>query len=391
MINLSKKLKRFISFSWEDPLNLDSLLNEEEKLARDSAKRFAEQYLKPRILNDYRNESGGREIVKLLGDYGVFRQETTQNSVVFGLINKEIEAIDTGYKTNISTQYAATIFPIRLYGSKKLQEKYLEKLESGDFVGAIGLTEAKHGSDAEGIEANAVKKGSKYVINGTKTWVSNGTIADIFIIWAKNEKQEVTGFVIEKNTPGLFIEKLEGKLSLRACQTATVSLNNVEVCEENVLKAAGMKGPLACVGEAKFGLLWSAYGAAESCYKIARNYAIERKQFGKPLAQTQLIQKKLADIATEISLGLLSAYHASKLRDEGKITLQIASMLKRNACQKSLQIAREARDMLGANGIIDEYEVIRHSANLETSIAYDTAADINALILGRSITGFKAF
>ncbi|CAG9313091.1 unnamed protein product [Blepharisma stoltei] len=388
--SIRRVAQRSISFSWEDPLNLESLLTEEEKLIRDSARHFAQQKLKPKILQDFRTESGERDIIKLLGEQGYFHDEPIGN-VAYGLINKELDAVDSGYRTSLSVQNGLVLFPLRSYAKNSIKEKYVPKLESGDYVGCFCLTEANHGSNPEAMETRAQKKGSKYVLNGSKIWISNSPIADVFVVWAKDQTGDVIGFALEKDTPGLSVTKIQGKLSLRASSTGIVSFHDVELDEENMLQVRGMKGPLSCLGEARFGIAWSSFGAAEACYKIARNYTLERKQFGRPLAQTQLIQKKLADMATEISLGLLAAYHVSKLKDEGKITPQMVSILKRNACQKSLQIAREARDMLGGNGIVDEYDVLRHAMNLEAVNTYEGTADIHSLIIGKGITGLQAF
>lgn len=392
MIRSFKRVsQRFISFSWEDPLNLESLLTQEEKLIRDSAKNFAEKLLKPRIRQDFRTESGERDIIKLFADQGYFSNETDMGNVAFGLINKEIDAVDSGYRTSLSVQKGLVLFPIRSYAKKSLQDKIVPKLESGDFVGCFCLTEANHGSNPDAMESRAQKQGSKYVLNGSKIWISNAPIADIFVVWARDQTGDVMGFILEKGTPGLSVTKIEGKLSLRASSTGIVSFDNIEIDEENVLQVKGMKGPLSCLGEARFGLAWSSFGAAEACYKIARNYVLERKQFGNPLAQNQLIQMKLANMATEISIGLLSAYHVSKLKDQGQASMQMISLLKRNACLKSLAIARDARDMLGGNGIVEEYDVLRHSMNLEAINTYEGTADIHALILGKGITGLQAF
>ena len=313
------------------------------------------------------------------------------SQVSYGLINREIEAVDSAYRSALSVQNGLVIYPIMTYANKSIKDKYIPKLASGDYIGCFGLTEPNHGSNPSGMETHSKKIGSKYLLSGSKTWISHSPIADVFVVWARNSQKEIEGFVLEKGMPGLTAPKIEGKLSLRASVTGMIMMDNVEVPEENKLNVKGLKGPMSCLNQARFGIAWGALGAAEACYKIARSYTMERMQFDRPLAQNQLIQKKLADMATDISLGFNGVYEVSRLKEENLLAPEMISIVKRNSCLKALQVARDARDMLGGNGISDEYHVIRHMINLETVNTYEGTADIHALIIGRAITGLQAF
>lgn len=392
-----KYIRRYASFVWDDPLFQSRKYTEEETLIWNSAREYAQTMLQPRIIKAYNNETMDREIFKEMGQRGFLACTQKEyglpgvSYVSYGLMSKEFEFVDSAYRTALSVQSCLVIFPIINYASKEVKDKLIPGLSSGDLIGCYGLTEPNHGSNPISMETRSKKVGAKYILNGTKTWISHSPIADIFVIWARNNDDEIEGFVLEKGWPGLTAPPIKGKLSLRASVTGMVMMENVEVPESYKLKVKGLKGPMTCLNHARFGISWGAFGAAEACYKIARSYTMDRKQFDKPLAQNQLIQKKLADMATEISLGLSAAYEIARLKEEGKLAPEAVSMTKRNACLKSLVIAREARDMLGGNGIVDEYHVMRHMANLEAVNTYEGTADIQALILGRAITGLQAF
>jgi glutaryl-CoA dehydrogenase len=311
--------------------------------------------------------------------------------VAYGLISREIEAVDSAYRSAYSVQNCLVIHPIMSFAPQPLKDRLIPGLTSGELVGCFGLTEPNHGSNPSGMETHFKQVGNKYVVNGSKTWISHSPIADVFVVWAKNENKEIEGIVLEKGMPGLTAPKIEGKLSLRASVTGMIMMDNVEVPLGNKLNVTGLKGPMSCLNQARFGIAWGTLGAAETCYKIARNYTLERKQFDRPIAQNQLIQKKLADMATELALGFSAVYEVSRLKEEKLLAPEMISLIKRNSCLKALNIARDARDMLGGNGIIDEYHVMRHMINLETVNTYEGTADIHALILGRAITGLQSF
>lgn len=310
----------------------------------------------------------------------------------YGLIAKEIERVDSSYRSALSVQSSLVMLPISEFGTEEQKQKYLPKLATGELIGCFGLTEPNHGSNPSGMETRARKKGNVYVLSGSKTWITNSPIADVFVVWAKDDSQAIRGFILEKGMKGLSAPRLQGKFSLRASVTGQIVMEDVEVPESNLLPGvSGLKGPFTCLNSARFGISWGALGAAEFCFHTARQYALDRIQFGKPLAATQLVQKKLADMSTEITLASTAVLQASRLKDEGKLATQAISMLKRNSCGKSLEIARTARDMLGGNGIADEYHIIRHVMNLEAVNTYEGTHDIHALILGRAITGLQAF
>lgn len=395
---LRKAIRRFSSFNWEDPLNMTSLLTEEEVMIANSARDFAQEVLQPRVREAYNEERVDTQIMKELGERGFLGCTYTEfglpgiSTTAYGLVNREIEGVDSGYRSAMSVQNGLVIYPIITYGPEKLKERLIPKLASGELIGCFGLTEPNHGSNPSGMETKAVKQGSKYVVSGSKTCITHSPIADVFVIWARSsEDDDIHGFVLEKGMPGLTAPKIEGKLSLRASVTGMIMMDQVEVPEENMLNVKGLKAPMSCLNNARLGIAWGTLGAAQTCFKIARDYTLERKQFGKPLAQFQLIQKKFADMATDISLGLQGVLQVSRLKEQGKIVPEQISLIKRNNCQKALQIARECRDMLGGNGIVDEYHVMRHSTNLETVNTYEGTSDIHALILGKAITGLQGF
>jgi len=374
-----------------------------------TARDYCQNKLMPRILKANRDEKFDRQIMNEYGEMN-FLGATLKgygcagvSSVAYGLIIREVERVDSGYRSAMSVQSALVMYPIYAYGNDAQKDKYLPKLATGELVGCFGLTEPNHGSDPSSMETRARKDGNMYILNGSKTWITNSPIADVFIIWAKDDNNEIRGFILEKGMEGLAAPKIEGKFSLRSSDTGMILMNNVKVPAENLLpNVKGLKGPFGCLNNARFGISWGALGAAEFCFHYARQYALERyksidinfifrKQFGRPLANNQLIQKKFADMATEISLGLNAVYHLSRLKDQGLHTPEMISMLKRNSCGKALDIARTARDILGGNGISDEYHIIRHVMNLESVNTYEGTHDIHALILGRAITGLQAF
>ncbi|XP_067128679.1 glutaryl-CoA dehydrogenase, mitochondrial [Centruroides vittatus] len=392
------KLK--VLFNWKDPLNLESMLTDDEIMMRDQVRNYCQEKLMPRILMANRNEHFDREVVSEMGSLGILGPTIKgygcagASSVAYGLIAREVERVDSGYRSVLSVQSSLVMHPINEFGSDEQKEKYLPKLASGEIIGCFGLTEPNHGSDPGGMETRAKydSKDKVYILNGSKTWITNSPVADIFIIWAKCDDNVIRGFILKKNMKGLSAPKIEGKCSLRASTTGMILMDEVVVPEKNVLpKIEGLKGPFSCLTNARYGLSWGALGAAEFCFETARQYALDRKQFGRPLAKTQLIQKKLADMLTEIALGFQACLQVGRLKDQGKFAPEMASILKRNCCGKSLEIARTARDILGGNGISDEYHVIRHMMNLEAVNTYEGTHDIHALILGRAITGLQAF
>ena len=388
-------------FSWSDPFLLEDQLTEEERMIRDSAAAFAADRLAPRVEAAYLNEETDPEIFREMGASGLLGVTVDEayggvgaSYVAYGLVAREIERIDSGYRSMASVQSSLVMFPIEAYGSEEQKQKYLPKLASGEFIGCFGLTEPDAGSDPGGMRTVARKTGGGYVLNGSKMWISNAPIADVFVVWAKSEAHggKVRGFVLDKGTPGLSAPKIEGKLSLRASITGEIVMENVEVGEDALLpNIEGMGGPFGCLNRARYGISWGAMGAAEDCWFRARQYGLDRHQFNRPLAATQLYQKKLADMQTEIALGLQASLRVGRLFDEGKFAPEMISIVKRNNCGKALEIARQARDMHGGNGIQIGYHVMRHAQNLETVNTYEGTHDVHALILGRAQTGIQAF
>ncbi|KAI8876440.1 glutaryl-CoA dehydrogenase [Backusella circina FSU 941] len=400
LVSRTMASKAFVKYNWEDPLNLESLLTEEEVFIRDSVKDYCQERLQPRVLEAYRNEKFDREIMSEMGELG-FLGSTIEgygcagvSSVAYGLTAREVERVDSGYRSAMSVQSSLVMHPINAYGTDAQKEKYLPRLAKGELVGCFGLTEPNHGSDPAGMETTAKKVNGHYVLNGSKTWITNSPIADVYIVWAKNleEGGAIRGFILEKGMAGLEAPAIKGKFSLRASITGMIMMDNVEVPVENMLpNVKGLKGPFGCLNNARYGIAWGALGAAEFCLNQAREYTLDRKQFGRPLAANQLMQKKMADAHTEIALGLQACVQVGRLKDAGELAPEMISLIKRNSCGKALAIAREARDMLGGNGISDEYHIIRHAANLEAVNTYEGTHDIHALILGKAITGIPSF
>jgi len=377
---------------------MEEQLSEEERMVRDTARQYAQNKLLPRIKNAYRNEETDPAIFREMGKLGLLGPMIKgydcagMNYVCYGLIAKEIEAVDSGYRSMMSVQSSLVMHPINTFGSEEQKSRYLPKLASGEFIGCFGLTEPDHGSDPSSMNTRAKSVAGGYSLTGAKNWISNSPIADVFVIWAKDDGGVIRGFILDKGMKGLTAPKIEGKLALRASVTGEIVMDEVFVPEENKLpKAQGLNGPFSCLNSARLGIAWGALGAAETCWHAALQYTLERKQFGRPLAANQLIQKKLAQMQTEISLGLQGCLQACRLRDESKLAPPLISLLKRNSCLKALDAAREARDMLGGNGISDEYPVMRHAQNLEVVNTYEGTQDIHALILGRAQTGIQAF
>ena len=383
---------------WEDPFLLSEQLTEEERLIAEAARSYSQEQLLPRITEAYRLERFDRDIMSEMGDMGFLGINlpepygTGANYVSYGLVARAIEQVDSGYRSAMSVQSSLVMYPIYAYGSEEQRQKYLPKLAQGEWVGCFGLTEPDHGSDPGGMKSRAKQVDGGYLLTGTKTWITNSPIADIMVIWAKDDDGVIRGFILERGMQGLSTPKIEGKFSLRASVTGQIAMNDVFVPSENLLpKAKGLKGPFGCLNRARFGICWGSMGAAEFCWWAARQYTLERKQFGRPLAANQLIQKKLADMQTEIALGLQGALRLGRMIDGGQAAPELISLMKRNNCGKALDIARMARDMHGGNGIADEYHVIRHVMNLETVNTYEGTHDIHALILGRAQTGIQAF
>ncbi|NLO79168.1 MAG: acyl-CoA dehydrogenase [Xanthomonadaceae bacterium] len=385
-------------FTWDDPLLLETALTDEERMVRDSAHEYCQTKLMPRVLEANRHERFDREIMTEMGALGFLGATLPEqyggagvNHVCYGLIAREVERVDSGYRSAMSVQSSLVMHPIYEYGSEEQRQKYLPKLASGEWVGCFGLTEPDHGSDPGSMATRATKVDGGYLLNGAKTWITNAPIADVLVVWAKLDGV-VRGFILERGMEGLSTPVIEGKFALRASITGQIFMENVFVPEENLLpNASGLSGPFGCLNKARYGIAWGAMGAAEFCWHAARNYTLERKQFGRPLAANQLIQKKLADMQTEITLGLHACLRLGRLIDEGNWAPEMVSLLKRNNCGKALDIARMARDMHGGNGISDEYHVIRHVMNLEAVNTYEGTHDIHALILGRAQTGIQAF
>ncbi len=389
------------SFNWDDALLLDTQLSEEERMLRDGARAYAQDKLQPRIIDAYRDEITDPEIFREMGEMGLLGVTLPEeyggigaSYVSYGLIAREVERVDSGYRSMMSVQSSLVMYPIYAYGSEEQRQKYLPKLATGELIGCFGLTEPDAGSDPGGMKTVAKRTDGGYVLNGSKMWISNSPIADVFIIWAKSDAHggKIRGFVLERGMNGLSTPKIAGKLSLRASITGEIVMENVEVGEDALLPdVEGLKGPFGCLNRARYGISWGVLGAAEFCWHAARQYGLDRKQFNKPLAQTQLFQKKLADMQTEISLGLQGSLRVGRLMDEGHAAPEMISLVKRNNCGKALDIARQSRDMHGGNGISEEFQVMRHMVNLETSNTYEGTHDIHALILGRAQTGLQAF
>ncbi|NTZ42859.1 acyl-CoA dehydrogenase [Altererythrobacter sp. SALINAS58] len=388
-------------FAWEDPFNLDDQLTEDERMIRDAARGFAQGELQPRVIDAYRDEVDAPELFPLMGQAGLLGATVPDeyggagaSYVAYGLIAREIERVDSGYRSMASVQSSLVMFPIQAYGSEEQRRKYLPSLASGESIGCFGLTEPDAGSDPGGMRTTAKKNGDGYILNGTKTWISNAPFADVFVVWAKSEAHggKIRGFVLEKGMAGLSAPKIEGKLSLRASTTGMIVMEDVKVGADALLPdVEGLKGPFGCLNRARYGISWGAMGAAEFCFHAARQYGLDREQFGVPLASKQLFQLKLADMMSDIALGLQASLRVGRLMDEGKFAPEMISIVKRNNVGKALDIARVARDMHGGNGISEEYQVIRHMVNLETVNTYEGTHDVHALILGRAITGIPAF
>lgn len=384
--------------NWEDPFELDAQLTEEQRMVRESARQYAQDRLVSRVTSAFRNEETDPEIFREMGEVGLLGPTIEGygcpgvDYVSYGLIAREVERVDSGYRSMLSVQSSLVMYPIYAYGTDAQREKYLPKLATGEWIGCFGLTEPDHGSDPGGMITRARSTEGGYRLTGAKMWISNSPIADVFVVWAKTDDGVIRGFVLEKGMEGLSAPKIEGKLALRASITGEIVMDDVFVPEENLLpNVSGLKGPFGCLNNARYGIAWGTLGAAETCWHAARDYTLDRKQFGKPLAATQLVQKKLADMQTEIGIGLQSCLRAGQMLSDGAISPDLISLIKRNSCGKALDIARTARDMLGGNGISDQYPVMRHMVNLEVVNTYEGTHDIHALILGRSQTGIAAF
>ena len=388
-------------FDWSDPLRLEHQLTEDERMLRDAARTFAQDELQPRVRDAYALEAADPAVFRAMGAAGLLGVTIPEDHgglgagyVTYGLVAREIERVDSGYRSMMSVQSSLVMYPIQAYGSDAQKQKFLPGLASGDLIGCFGLTEPEAGSDPAGMTTRAQKTQTGYRLTGAKTWISNSPLADVFIVWARSEAHDgkIRGFVLEAGMPGLSAPKIEGKLSLRASVTGEIVMDGVEVGEEALLPGvAGLKGPFGCLNRARYGISWGVMGAAEACWHAARQYGLERRQFGRPLAQTQLFQKKLADMQTEIALGLQGALQLGRLMEAGAAAPEGISLMKRNNCGKALDVARQARDMHGGNGISGDYDVLRHMINLETVNTYEGTHDVHALILGRAQTGLQAF
>ncbi len=389
------------TFDWEDPFRLETQLTEEERMLRDAARAYAQEKLQSRVIEAYREEKTDPAIFREMGEMGLLGATVPEEYgglgagyVSYGLIAREVERVDSGYRSMMSVQSSLVMYPIYAYGSEEQRKKYLPRLASGQYIGCFGLTEPASGSDPAGMKTRAAKTANGYVLNGSKMWISNAPIADVFVVWAKSEAHggKIRGFVLDKGMKGLSAPKIGGKLSLRASITGEIVMENVEVGEDALLpNVEGLKGPFGCLNRARYGISWGVLGAAEFCWHASRQYGLDRKQFNRPLAQTQLYQKKLAEMMTEISLGLQASLRVGRLMDKANAAPEMISLIKRNNCGKALDIARMARDMHGGNGIQEEFQVMRHAMNLETVNTYEGTHDVHALILGRSITGLQAF
>ena len=388
-------------FNWDDPFFLEQQFNEEERMMRDAARTFAQEKLQPRVIEAYANETTETKIFREMGEMGLLGVTVPEeygglgaSYVTYGLVAREIERVDSGYRSMMSVQSSLVMYPIYTYGSEEQRQKYLPKLASGEFIGCFGLTEPDAGSDPGDMKTRAEKVQGGYVLNGSKMWISNSPVADIFVVWAKSNAHgdKIRGFILDKGMKGLSAPKIGGKMSLRTSITGEIVMDNVEVSEDALLpNVEGLKGPFGCLNRARYGISWGVLGAAEFCWHASRQYGLDRKQFNKPLAQTQLFQLKLANMQTEITLGLQGSLRIGRLMDEAKAAPEMISMMKRNNCGKALEIARHARDMHGGNGISEEFQVIRHMVNLETVNTYEGTHDVHALILGRAQTGLQAF
>ncbi|MBL4872073.1 MAG: acyl-CoA dehydrogenase [Rhodobacteraceae bacterium] len=397
----AKELPSLSSFNWEDPFLLDDQLSDEERMLRDAASAYAQEKLAPRIIEAYREESFDPGIFAEMGEMGLLGVTIPEeyggigsSYTAYGLIAREIEKVDSGYRSMMSVQSSLVMYPIYAYGSEEQRMKYLPKLATGEWIGCFGLTEPDAGSDPNGMKTRATKVQGGYVLNGSKMWISNSPAADVIVVWAKSDAHDgkIRGFVLDKGTKGLSSPKIGGKLSLRASITGEIVMENVEIPEDAILPdVEGLKGPFGCLNRARYGISWGALGAAEFCWRAALQYGLDRKQFGKPLAQTQLFQKKLADMQTEIALGLQASLRVGRLMDEGRAAPEMISIVKRNNCGKALDIARMSRDMHGGNGISEDFHIMRHMMNLETVNTYEGTHDVHALILGRAQTGLQAF
>lgn len=393
------KLHRSESFQWEAPLLLSLQLTEEERLVRESAAAYCEEHLEPRVLEAFRQERTDTAIFREMGEIGLLGVTIPEdyggagfNYVSYGLVAREVERIDSGYRSMLSVQSSLVMVPIFEFGNAETKEKYLPKLASGEWIGCFGLTEPNHGSDPGGMLTRARKVDGGYRLTGNKMWITNSPIADVFVVWAKDDEGAIRGFVLEKGWTGLSAPAIHGKVGLRASVTGEVVMDDVFCPEENAFPdVRGLKGPFTCLNSARYGIAWGALGAAENCWHRSLQYVLDRKQFGRPLAANQLIQKKLADMQTEISLGLQGCLRLGRMKEEGNASIEVTSLMKRNSCGKALDIARTARDMLGGNGISDEFGIARHLVNLEVVNTYEGTHDIHALILGRAITGIAAF
>lgn len=391
------------TFNWEDPFLLDAQLTEDERMVREAARAYCQEKLEPRVLEAFRHEQTDVAIFKEMGELGLLGPTIPEeyggsglNYVCYGLIAREVERVDSGYRSMMSVQSSLVMVPINEFGTEEQKKKYLPKLASGEWIGCFGLTEPNHGSDPGSMETRAKKVDGGYILTGTKTWITNSPIADVFIVWAKvvggEDDGKIRGFILEKGAKGLSAPTIHGKVGLRASITGEVVMDEVQVAEDQMLpKVAGLRGPFTCLNSARYGIAWGALGAAEFCWHTARQYTLDRKQFGRPLAANQLIQKKLADMQTEITLGLQGCLRLGRMKDENTAAVEITSILKRNSCGKALDVARMARDMLGGNGISDEFGVARHLVNLEVVNTYEGTHDIHALILGRAQTGIQSF
>jgi len=391
------------AFHWQDPLLLNQQLTDDERMVRDAAYAYSQDKLLPRVLEAFRHERTDVEIFSEMGELGLLGPTIAEeygglgmNYVSYGLIAREVERVDSGYRSMMSVQSSLVMVPIEAFGSEAQKQKYLPKLARGEWIGCFGLTEPNHGSDPGNMDTRATFSGGQYVLNGTKMWITNSPIADVFVVWAKcvggEHDGRIRGFILEKGMKGLSAPAIHGKVGLRASITGEIVMEGVEVSEDQMLPGvSGLKGPFTCLNSARYGIAWGALGAAEFCWHTARQYTLDRKQFGKPLAANQLIQKKLADMQTEITLGLQACLRLGRMKDEGTAAVEITSILKRNSCGKSLDIARMARDMLGGNGISDEFGIARHLVNLEVVNTYEVTHDVHALILGRAQTGIAAF
>lgn len=385
-------------FSWDDPFDLDSQLSEEERLVRDNARDFCQAELQPGIVDVYREEKYDPGLLPRFGELGMLGSTLPEeygcaglNHVCYGLLAREVERVDSGYRSTLSVQSSLVMHPIHAYGSEEQRQKYLPRLATGELIGCFGLTEPDHGSDPGSMLTRAERTGDGYCLNGSKSWISNAPVADLAIVWAKLDGT-IRGFIVERGAAGFSTPKIEGKMSLRASVTGEIVLKDVAVPEDSLLpNVSGLAGPFGCLNKARFGIAWGSMGAAEACWHGTRSYTLERRQFGRPLAQNQLVQKKLADMQTEITLGLQAALRVGRLMDEGRCAVENVSLVKRNNAGKALEIARMARDMHGGNGISGEYHVMRHMNNLETVNTYEGTHDIHALILGRAQTGLQAF